>query len=375
MINRSDEDWLTISGLPRLTSTGRNWQGDARKQVRAALLQVVKAFQLQLRFEVLYVFNPIKKRLTGPTLYQVRLSSVEASKAIRDAFSGFFRRNSPVPKPPGLRDVTSIRNRVTMATRVRVEIMRQLAANYHKNNPGSSYDVRGYVSRPSVVIVPPPSAKDPRAKTYFFMEAVSTLPATLSDENLIAIFKVIGMSFPGQLSSLFVILCDDDRDRAFQLVKDQRNQPRGRSGHADASTFSGITTGLGSGVELDADFLKSVRQPPPPPPPLSPSTMVSPITEAPHKDSDRSRRVRMRSPVRSPSPSRRRSRSSTPSRRRSRSPAASRKRKRKSGRSNKHKSRKSRRDSSSSSSSGSTSASRSSDSDRDRSPAKKGGRK
>ena len=360
MINKSEEDWLTISGLPRLSSTGRSWQTDVRKQVRAALLEVVKTFQLRVRFEVLYVFNPIRQRLTGPTLLHVRLSSVEASKAIRDSFSGLFRHQQPVPKPPSLKHVTSIRNKLTLASRVRVEIMRALASNYQAKNPGSSFAVKNYDSRPSVVIVPPSSAQDPRTKTFYYMEAIQTLPTAFSDENLVAIFKVIGMKFVGQLSTTFVVLCDDDRERAFQLVKDQRDRPRGpgrgRGDQARVVSFAGSTSGLGSGVDLEANFLRSVRQPPPPPPPFQASTQVSPTTETPHR-SER----RQRSSTRSPSPSKKRSarrsssRSQSPSsskRRSARSPSGSHKRKRKSG--SKHK--KSRRYSSSSSSSGSGSS-------------------
>ena len=62
LTNRADEDWLTISGLPRLSVTGKPWQAEVKKQVRGALLEVVKTFRLSVRFEVLHVFNPIKNR-------------------------------------------------------------------------------------------------------------------------------------------------------------------------------------------------------------------------------------------------------------------------------------------------------------------------
>ena len=359
MTNRSDEDWLTISGLPRLTSVGKAWQADVRKQVRAALLEVARAHRLHLRFEVLYVYDPIKKRTTGPTLYHVRLDSFACSKALRDAWSGFFQRDKPMPKPSGLSSVTSIRNKVTLATRVRVAILRELGANSHQRNPGSSFKVRGYDSRPSILVVPPSSASDPRVKNFHFMEAVRTLPIQLTDENLIAIFKVIGIKFQGELRSLFVVLCDDDRDRLAQLVKDDRDRNgqggrqggRGRGGRGGGRggrgggsvSFSGTVSGLGSGATLEADFLGSLRRPPPPPPP---SSVVSPVSEAPHLDGGK--KSRKMSPDPSPSPSRKKSPV--------RSPSPSRKRKRESKK--KTKSRKSRRHSSSSSSSGSSYRSR-----------------
>ena len=393
MTNRADEDWLTISGLPRLSTVGKAWQNDVRKQVRAALLEVAKTFRLHLRFEVLYVYNPIKQRTSGPTLYHVRLDSVECSKSLRDAWSGFFNKSRPVSKPPALSAVTRIANKVTQATRVRIAILRELGTNYHQRNPGSSIKVRGYESRPSILVVPPSSAKDPRVKNFFFMEAVRTLPAQFSDENLVAIFKVIGAKFLGQLRDLFVVLCDDDRDRVVQLVKDDRDRQgrHGRGGGA-ASSFSGAVTGLGSGMDLEANFLGSLRRPPPPPPTSSPvseapqdiavkksrgrspdrgpksSRAVSPA-RSPSSHREAATKFRKKSPVRSPRASRAGSPARSPSPHREaakksrkkspvRSPSTSRKRKRQSKK--KSKGRKSRRRSSSRSSSSSSSDSESS---------------
>ena len=276
MTNRADEDWLTISGLPRLSTVGKAWQNDVRKQVRAALLEVAKTFRLHLRFEVLYVYNPIKQRTSGPTLYHVRLDSVECSKSLRDAWSGFFNKSRPVSKPPALSTVTRIANKVTQATRVRIAILRELGTNYHQRNPGSSIKVRGYESRPSILVVPPSSAKDPRVKNFF---------------------KIIGAKFLGELRALFVVLCDDDRDRVVQLVKDDRDRQgrHGRGGGA-ASSFSGAVTGLGSGMDLEANFLGSLRRPPPPPP------TSSPVSEAPQDIAVK--KSRGRSPDRSPKSSR-----------------------------------------------------------------------
>ena len=55
VINRSEEDWVTIRGLPRLSSAssmGRNeWQQAVKKQVRACLLEVAKYFKVNIRFD------------------------------------------------------------------------------------------------------------------------------------------------------------------------------------------------------------------------------------------------------------------------------------------------------------------------------------
>ena len=225
VLNRSEESWLTISGLPRLSGSlsRSDWQQAVKPQVRACLLEVVKFFKVNVRFEVLFVTNPIKNPNARIRILNVRLSSVEASRAIRDAFAGFFRSGSNSPKrPTNLRGI-DIRNKVTFETRIRTAILRQLGKNYHDANPGSSFKVRGFESRPSLLVVPPSNATDMKIRTMHFMEAIDLLPVNLSDDNLIAIHRVISGGFVGKLSSLFVIISDEDRDRINELIK---NQPR-----------------------------------------------------------------------------------------------------------------------------------------------------
>ena len=225
VLNRSEEDWLTVAGLPRLSGSlsKSEWQKAAKSQVRACLLEVIKLFKINIRFEVLVVTNPIKNVSSRLRLLNVRMSSVEASKAIRDAFSGLFRggANSPT-RPPGLKGV-DIRNKVTFESRVRVAILKQLCLNYQASNPGASFKVRGFESRPQIVIIPASSASDTRVRTMFYMDAIRTLPVNLSDDNLVAIYRVLGGGFQGRLVSLFVVLDDEDRDRISEILK---NQPR-----------------------------------------------------------------------------------------------------------------------------------------------------
>ena len=236
VLNRSEENWLTIAGLPRLSGslTRTEWQQAAKPQVRACLLEVVKFFKVNIRFEVLAVTNPIKNANARLRLLNVRLSSVEASKAIRDAFSGFFRggANSPT-RPPGLKGI-DIRNKVTFESRIRVAILKQLGLNYHASNPGSSWTVRSFESRPQIIIVPASNSADTRVRTWHYMDAINMLPVTLSDDNLVQIHRVIGGGFQGRLATLFVILSDEDRDRISELIK---TQPRFESLHYSLFSF------------------------------------------------------------------------------------------------------------------------------------------
>ena len=91
MTNRSEEDWLTILGLPRLGQmTTREWQVAARKQVSAFIKEVLNAHRVRLEYSILHVVNPIKGRTAGKSVLNVRISSISASQRIREVYSGFF---------------------------------------------------------------------------------------------------------------------------------------------------------------------------------------------------------------------------------------------------------------------------------------------
>ena len=210
--NRNEEDWLVIKGLPRLTDvTRQEWPNAVKKQVTDCIKMVLVANRSRLDFQVIMVSNPFRLSTTGPGVLNVRLDSVFASKRIRDLFSSFFRRHQPVPRPPALKGL-SFRNKITLETKIRIEILRQLGIVFKDTNPGASYDVRGYDPRPLLITIPARSSSS-RQRTYNFIQAVKQLPANFSDEGLTRIFQVVGDRFRGQLRSLFVVLNDDDHDR------------------------------------------------------------------------------------------------------------------------------------------------------------------
>lgn len=62
VINRSEEDRLTVLGLKRLSSDlgEKEWQDAARRQVNDLIRLVLKTNKINLEYEVLYVTNPIR---------------------------------------------------------------------------------------------------------------------------------------------------------------------------------------------------------------------------------------------------------------------------------------------------------------------------
>ena len=217
---------------PRLPeSTPREWQIAAKKQVNEIIKLVLHTTRVRVDYAILYVANPLRGRNSGQTIYNVRLNSVEASKRIRDLYSGFFKKNSPVKLPSSLKGI-SIRNKVTHETRVRIAILRQLGINYEARNPGGSYQLRGYDSRPLLLTFPPSGDSGSRPRTFNFIQAVTSLPTELSDTNLAYIHQVLGTRNPGQLQAIYVVLRDDDRERCDALVVQHRASQRGLSGQS-----------------------------------------------------------------------------------------------------------------------------------------------
>ena len=337
--NRSEEDWITIKNLPRLSPdlNRQEWQVEAKKQVRDALRLAMNALKVNVDIKVLVVSNPFRHRNTGPTLYNVRLGSFESSRRIRDSFSGFFRHANPVKRPSSLKGI-SFNNKVTLNTRIRAAIMRQLGERYIETNRGATYKVRGYESRPTMIVTPPASSKS-RPRTYNFIEAVTMLPAHFSDEQLTQIFMIVGQNNRGLLRQLFLVLDDDDHDRCLELVKKHHEQRQAQNFRGESSrsrqhvSFSGTQShtanfsGPGAGMETEGLRQLLSASPPPPPPPVGAGgkdgKSVSPPRKGRAGKTSRTKaKKRDRSPSRSPTP-RRRSESRTRSASRSPTPRRS----------------------------------------------------
>ena len=272
--NKNEEDWLVIQNLRRLSGVSdKNWPEAVKRQVTECINLVLHTNRTRLDFEVMLVTNPFRHRTTGPTLNNVRMDSCYTSKRVREIFSGFFRRNRPAKLPPGLKGL-SLKNKITLETKVRIAILHQFGSRYKDTNQGGDYRVKGFDPRPTLTTFPPRSAGS-RPRTYNFIQAVTTLPAVFTDEHLTRIYQVVGDRFRGKLQSLFVVLNDDDHDRCLELVKAHfsRSQPSG-SGHPGAASSgpssatlqsAGLVHGFGAGMDAEAGLLASLASPPPPP--------------------------------------------------------------------------------------------------------------
>ena len=153
--------------------------------------------------------NATGARKDGIKSFLVKMVRVEDSKVIRDTFGAFFKAGAK-PRPSSLIGL-SIRNRLTLGSRVRIEIMKLLAEHYRKANVGSKTQVVNYESRPTMKFTPAQSSSDRRPLHFTFIKAVTTLPCNFTSEELAPIYRMVSTSseLSGKLRSTFIVLSDD----------------------------------------------------------------------------------------------------------------------------------------------------------------------
>jgi len=171
--NERLEDWIVVSGLKALPSslTGKDWQNKAVSDVQK-VLQLLMGQSV----EIIVVQNVTPRSKDAEVTYNVKLSSVDASRQIRRKFGSFFAGGKDV-RPPSFAGI-SIKNRVTPDTRIRISILKLMAKRYRDNNPGAKVQVIGYDPRPLIKITPPAGSSDRRTKVFNYIEACRSLPAT-----------------------------------------------------------------------------------------------------------------------------------------------------------------------------------------------------
>ena len=203
--NTRFEDHFLISGLSVEAGLGnREWQN----RVKDLIQEKIKLL-LGRSAPIAYVQNATGGRKDGIKTYLVRMVQLEDSKIIRDKFGSFFKAGARA-RPPGLIGL-SIRNRVTIGTRIRLEIMKLLAERYRVSNPGSKTQVINYDSRPTMKFTPPSTASDRRILHFTYIKAITKLPVNFTEEELAPIYKVANTSSElyGRLREVFVVLQDE----------------------------------------------------------------------------------------------------------------------------------------------------------------------
>lgn len=228
--NERTEDFFVISGLPRISNdlTGKDWQDEAVKDVKKAIRTLMGR-----DYPIVFVKNGTYRHEGAEVTYNVQMTSVADSDAIRKKFGSFFLGGKKA-KPESLSGI-SIKNFVTPDTRIRISVLKLIAQKYRDSNPKAKVSVIGYAPRPLIKITPAPSASDRRVKVYNYVEAVKTLPCNFTPAEVEPIVRRINSKLLGQVRSIFVILSDD------QLRKHLSKFSKGAQGQAGTSASAGAS--------------------------------------------------------------------------------------------------------------------------------------
>ena len=249
--NTRFESWFILEGPPRLPSglSGQEWQERAKADCQAALTTLMGS-----EVPIEFVQNATRKTKDAPAGYSVQVPSVELSKKIRDKFGSFFFGKGD-KRPTPLKHI-SIRSRVTVATPVRIAILKVYAQRYLASNPGAKVKVIGYESRPLLKLTPPSDASDRKVMTYNFIQAVRSLPSNFEEEELDTIFKRVNPNLHGRLRQTFVVISDDMIKKSFP------KPPVSRSGSGTTASGSGAsgTAPVSQGSEPSSKSSRSRSQ-------------------------------------------------------------------------------------------------------------------
>ena len=201
--NVANESFIVLTGCSRISGQStKEWQENAKREVGPILRKLMGR-----EVPIEYISNSTGPQPDALIRLNVKLASVEASKAVRVKFGQFYLTGRD--KRPEFFKPYSIRNLVTQETRIRIAILQVIGRRYKESNQGSTVKVIGYDPRPILRIIPPQDAQSRRVKSFTFVEAVKKFPTNFSKSDLEFIFSKVGFKQKGLLRSLFICISDD----------------------------------------------------------------------------------------------------------------------------------------------------------------------
>ena len=201
-----------------------------------------------LKDMVCKVLNQIDPQSTGKILFispgrhegraipmvEVKIDSFEAAIRVRKMFAQKKKDKIDLGR-------LHVANSVTLATRVRADILKAIAKQQTK--PGFfELFVSAYSSRP--VLYVHEKQNNNRSYTLTFTDAVARFGRDLKEDDLLGAYRRAGNSFPGQLEQHFVVL---ENDAGKQSHYQGGSQLGGRWNGAAGGVSRGVSGGRGRG--------------------------------------------------------------------------------------------------------------------------------
>jgi hypothetical protein len=204
--NKIKEDRLVMNGLKSSTPM----PAEPKARIEALKKLAAEIFEVLIpSFEGKIIYLSQGKNKTDPIpMIEVRLEKTEHAIALRKAYAD-KRKNKQLG-----RELESlfISNSVSLATRVRVDVMKAIARKI-SNSQDLAY-VAGFTSRPMMHIrkagAPAPNSRPLRS--YSYIDTITRFGHRVTVEDLETAYGRAGTSFNGQLQQNFVVL--NERDQA-----------------------------------------------------------------------------------------------------------------------------------------------------------------
>ena len=219
--NRAKEDRLVLNGIKSAAPLPE----DSRLRIEALKTIANEIFQVLIpgfAGKIVYLTQGKSQGQPIP-MVEIRMDNAEQALNIRKAYAD-KKKNKTLGRDL---EALFIANCVSLATRVRVDVMKAIARRL-TNKVDLAY-VAGFTSRPMMHIrkAGPPSPTNRPLKSFSYIDSVTKFGHLVSVDDLETAYGRAGKSFNGQLQQNFVIL--NERDQA-QL------QSVGRPGTSSART-------------------------------------------------------------------------------------------------------------------------------------------
>ena len=195
MSNINKEDKMVISGLTSkvVKPSGRE---EARKWLKDIVAEVLNFIEPVISSEIIFVSQGRSNNRDVP-LAEVRMSSKEIALKLRKSFAQKKKAGQDFGR-------TYIANCVTLATRVRIEILKAMSKKFSTER--DSMFVMGYASRPVLHVRSGEGGQ--RNLWLSFSDALLRYGSGIGEEDLGDAYRKAGVAFRGQLEQNFVVLHD-----------------------------------------------------------------------------------------------------------------------------------------------------------------------
>jgi hypothetical protein len=213
--NEKKEDRLIITGLTNPIPRPTN-EEDRKKWLDDMVIGVLSLLDPEGNGTILFAKQGRGDGHSIP-MVEVRMDSKETAKRIRASYANKKKNSVDLGR-------LFVANCVTLATRVRADILRAIANKLNKKGGVEMY-VTPFSSRPVLHVKDMSGNKAPYALT--FADAVTRYGSKLEEGDLGEAYRRAGKSFDGQLSQLFVVLKEDPNNVRVIPARGTGNQYRG----------------------------------------------------------------------------------------------------------------------------------------------------